>query len=921
MTTTAIPTSPASTPLELLLDHAQLRGAEVLLDPARLSALLDREVILDRVRIKPGASVLVSYRATGIVTGAGTAPGTASRAGSSAVGRDLAEVGWVQLVRSHDKRENILRRAGRTGGEVREHHLPASPASPASPAAPAVAAPPVAAPPAAAEQVPYLLSGGIDSDPRLGAEIHRVLRRHQDVPAPRVLSYNPSRHAVLLLPGTGEVLRVAARPLDDLLQVVTHWRELGLPTLDQRRWRGRRAVLVGERWGDGDLAGLASHPLSMPAATRLGGIIARLHAAEVSGRDLPAARIGGLIPETTEAVADLLPHRAERIERLSTRLREELPADGPQVLIHGDLSPDQVLVSVDETAVPGEGRLPLRVVDLDRSGLGPAGADLGSWLASCLLAGVEEQAAAFLAGYAQHRALPAPEELAAWTARALLAAALDPMRRYGEDWLPTIEQRLALAETVLERPERLPLPHSASGPAQAPSTSLVPARISHQGRFLAVRRAWADDGRGLPLELTDDSPGQNTAPLRAARLDPTTGEVTVFEAGTDPRLPGLSRVLAARSGAVVVSHRPGKRAVVRTRDDDGTVRFVKIVRPGRAARLLSAIDRSEAFTGPFRTATVLAADEDTVTFSELSGRLLHDGLPVAGGTWRRAWRETLEAWSAAVHSSRQRSDAVGLQDHALGAQGAPAQDAGTQDTGAQGTGTHAAEARAAEVHGPEAEAAVLITWGERADAVDPAGAPARSRAIAAAHRELTRLGEVERPALIHRDLHDKQILWSEGEAPALLDVDTATLGDPALDAANLRAHATWRELQGIWSAEQAEVVREEIDRAAAQLEIRPEALAAYESGTIARLACVYAFRPRWRETAQHLAATLVTSPGAEPPTTAELRTGPGPTTGPTTGPTAGPTPVGPSSTPSPAPAGDPTPLGGSATLLERSMSR
>ena len=67
-------------------------------------------------------------------------------------------------------------------------------------------------------------------------------------------------------------------------------------------------------------------------------------------------------------------------ERLSQRLRETLSAGGPPALIHGDLSPDQVLVSVDETAVPGEGQLPLRVVDLDRSGLGPRSADLGSWI-------------------------------------------------------------------------------------------------------------------------------------------------------------------------------------------------------------------------------------------------------------------------------------------------------------------------------------------------------------------------------------------------------------------------------------------------------------------------------------------------------------------------------------------------------------
>src|SRR5699024_4337452 len=117
--------------------------------------------------------------------------------------------------------------------------------------------------------------------------------------------------------------------------------------------------------------------------------------------------------------------------------------------------------------------------------------------------------------------------------------------------------------------------------------------------------------------------------------------------------------------------------------------------------------------------------------------------------------------------------------------------------------------------------------------------------------------------------------------PALLDVDTATAGDPALDAANLRAHATWRELQGIWTEEQAAVVREEIDRAGARSGICPETLAAYESGTIARIACVYAFRPRWRAAARALAASLDQ-----------------------TGSPAHPAPQN----PVPAPAGDPTPL-------------
>jgi Ser/Thr protein kinase RdoA (MazF antagonist) len=807
MTTTVHPDRHVGDPLALLSAHARLPGVEHLLDPARRSRLLGREVTLDRVRIKPGASVLVSCRAS-------------DPESSPLPGRSLAEIGWIQLVASRDKRDNLLRRAARHQAEVREHprFLTASPGD-----------------------SPFLLSGGIDSDSRLGEEIERVLRRQPEGADPRVLSYNPGRHAVLLLPDRGEVVRVAGRPLDELQRVVDLWRDLGLPALDQNRWRDRPCVLVSAMWGDGDLSTLASHPLSMPAAAELGRIIARLHAADVADREAPDARIGGPVPVTTEAVADLLPDQSRRIADLVERLRRALPTDSPRVLIHGDLSPDQVLVRVDESPTSGRERPPLRVVDLDRSGLGPAGADLGSWLASCLLHGAQEQAVAFLGGYCRHRSLPTAEDLAAWTARSLLAAALDPLRKHQEDWPAAVDQRLALAECVLERPERLLLPVvpcATSAPtvyrptgddAGAEDLALVPARIEHRGQHLRVQRAWADDGRGLPLQLREDG-GADGAPLRAGRLEAGTGRVTVFEAGTDPRLPGLARVLGERAGSVV-SHRPGKRAVVRTRDEHGTVRYVKIVRPGRTERLLGAIDRAAHFACVFRTPQVLDADEDTVTFSELAGQTLHEGLPVDDGTWRRAWRETLDAWSAAVESSRRRSGQDGTD---------PA------------------------VHGPDAEAAVLTAWGERADAVDPAGAPLRERALRAAHRDLAQLGTPTRPALIHRDLHDKQILWREGERPGLLDVDTIALGDPALDVANLRAHATWRELQGIWTEEQAAVAREEIDRVALRAGIGPQTLAAYESGTIARLACVYAFRPRWRAASRSLAATLDPGPLPDP---------------------------------------------------------
>lgn len=99
--------------------------------------------------------------------------------------------------------------------------------------------------------------------------------------------------------------------------------------------------------------------------------------------------------------------------------------------------------------------------------------------------------------------------------------------------------------------------------------------------------------------------------------------------------------------------------------------------------------------------------------------------------------------------------------------------------------------------------------------------------------------------LIHRDLHDKQIMWDPVSGPGLLDVDTACRGERALDLGNLRAHARWRIEQGLWTSAEAAVVIDEIARVASAVGIDPARVSAYEQATLIRLACVYAFRPAW----------------------------------------------------------------------------
>lgn len=90
-------------------------------------------------------------------------------------------------------------------------------------------------------------------------------------------------------------------------------------------------------------------------------------------------------------------------------------------------------------------------------------------------------------------------------------------------------------------------------------------------------------------------------------------------------------------------------------------------------------------------------------------------------------------------------------------------------------------------------------------------------------------------------------MWDPVAGPGLLDVDTACLGERALDLGNLRAHARWRTEQGLWTPAEAAVVIDEIARVASAIGIDPGRVSVYERATLIRLACVYAFRPRWSD--------------------------------------------------------------------------
>src|SRR5699024_12348182 len=114
----------------------------------RPSSCRGREVTAAWVRIKPAASALRAHRPAGpgpaVANPVGPttpgsndagpavpAPAAAPAVGATAAGATrpdlpgcaLDEAGWVLLVASRDKRDNILRRAARCGSAVRERRV------------------------------------------------------------------------------------------------------------------------------------------------------------------------------------------------------------------------------------------------------------------------------------------------------------------------------------------------------------------------------------------------------------------------------------------------------------------------------------------------------------------------------------------------------------------------------------------------------------------------------------------------------------------------------------------------------------------------------------------------------------------------------------------------------------------------------
>ena len=341
----------------------------------------------------------------------------------------------------------------------------------------------------------------------------------------------------------------------------------------------------------------------------------------------------------------------------------------------------------------------------------------------------------------------------------------------------------------------------------------VPNRFLVDGVAWPLRRAWPRSSDVCPLELRRPDGGAVVGQWFALEHDARRelGRTPGARAGDDPRLvlqpdgadrklPGLAALVG--DGAQLLAHRPGRRAVVRL----ASGRYVKVVRPGRAGPMAARHRALAAMVaGLADVPEVLAVSDDRVELAAVPGvppLALAAGAPVA---WRKAWHQVSD-----VLVRMAGADPDGLA-----------------------------------VHDAAAEVEVTRSWVARAVAAGRLPEREVDGLLASLLEGVpTPLGAA------HRDLHDRQLLVSDGRL-GLLDPDTLAAAEPALDLANLLVHLQLRVDQGLLAAEPAReataILRGATDRLPPAT---TERVAAYERATRLRLAAVYSLRPRWQAMAR-----------------------------------------------------------------------
>ncbi|MCF2571737.1 phosphotransferase [Brevibacterium sp. UCMA 11754] len=386
----------------------ELRSAEA------LSQRVGSAVVPTRIRVKRGRSAIVSWQ----------------RKGEGRLG-GLQDWGWSAVVTSADKLANIRRRAARAGEPVVVHEC--------------------SEPRSAGATGSVLLSGSVLADSKLSKEIARGTQSLPGADALEVIRYNPGRRVLLRhtgqTSGEPEFIRIGTRSQQHLVGTAAQWARWGLPTLPVESIGSRGTAVRSPWWGTGDLE---THP-DLAVAEEVGVIIAELHrhtptevvpgfsTSPIGQADEAATVLSQLLPEVSDATQDCVEQLRRRIGTESgTGVGAEAGLDDRA--IHGDLSPDQVLVGHSEC----------RIIDLDRAGVGHVGTDLGRWVAACRRrtdAEAETLETGFLDGY--RSAGGGEVDVESWAAWAMLITALEPWRACRSDWQQATLQSIGAAQRAL----------------------------------------------------------------------------------------------------------------------------------------------------------------------------------------------------------------------------------------------------------------------------------------------------------------------------------------------------------------------------------------------------------------------------------------------------------------------------------------
>lgn len=296
----------------------------------------------------------------------------------------------------------------------------------------------------------------------------------------------------------------------------------------------------------------------------------------------------------------------------------------------------------------------------------------------------------------------------------------------------------------------------------------------------------------------------------AASVDVLEGTgIFVQRGGADRRLPALQH-LVRRPGARLVAHRAERRGVVRNAAGD----YTKAVRPGRLGEVTPAMVKVDPASLTIPRVTTFDAELGTLTTEALPGRTLQMRLADPALSDDELARDGKLIGSALRHLHASPAT-FGRRPHTL-----------------------LEELRAARRWLEPATEYSLITaecWQGELD---------RAAALLS--------GGTSVPVLVHRDLHDKQILIDDDHPVGMLDFDLATSGEPAVDLANLLVHLQLRSMQGSCSPERAAACGLGLLEGYACDRGLVDRLPAYALSTRLRLAAVYAFRATSTALLEHL---------------------------------------------------------------------